>query len=166
MDNDDYDDGSYGPTLVRLAWHCSGTYNKHTGNGGSNGATMRFAPEANHGANAGLKVVRDLLEPVQSRYPGLSHSDLWILAGIAAIQEMGGPKIGFRSGRQDGTIENCTPDGRLPDGDKAADHIRSIFYKMGFNDDEIVALSGAHALGRCHADRSGFDGKQMNCYVL
>lgn len=27
-----------------------------------------------------------------------------------------------------------------------------------FNDQEIVALSGAHALGRCHADRSGFDG--------
>ena len=33
-----------------------------------------------------------------------------------------------------------------------------IFYRMGFNDQEIVALSGAHALGRCHRDRSGFDG--------
>jgi cytochrome c peroxidase len=32
------------------------------------------------------------------------------------------------------------------------------FYKMGFNDQEIVALSGAHAIGRCHKDRSGFDG--------
>ena len=29
---------------------------------------------------------------------------------------------------------------------------------MGFNDQEIVALSGAHAVGRCHTDRSGFDG--------
>jgi cytochrome c peroxidase len=29
---------------------------------------------------------------------------------------------------------------------------------MGFNDREIVALSGAHALGRCHPDRSGYDG--------
>lgn len=28
-----------------------------------------------------------------------------------------------------------------------------------FNDQEIVALSGAHALGRCHSDRSGFEGK-------
>lgn len=27
---------------------------------------------------------------------------------------------------------------------------------QGFNDQEIVALSGAHALGRCHADRSGY----------
>jgi cytochrome c peroxidase len=33
-----------------------------------------------------------------------------------------------------------------------------IFYRMGFNDQEIVALAGAHALGRCHTDRSGFDG--------
>jgi ankyrin repeat protein len=29
---------------------------------------------------------------------------------------------------------------------------------MGFNDQEIVALSGAHTLGRCHRVRSGFDG--------
>jgi cytochrome c peroxidase len=27
-----------------------------------------------------------------------------------------------------------------------------------FNDQEIVALAGAHALGRCHPDRSGFEG--------
>lgn len=47
----DYDDGSYGPTLVRLAWHCSGTYDKNTNTGGSNGATMRFAPESNHGVS-------------------------------------------------------------------------------------------------------------------
>ena len=29
---------------------------------------------------------------------------------------------------------------------------------MGFNDQEIVALSGAHALGRCHPDASGYSG--------
>lgn len=29
---------------------------------------------------------------------------------------------------------------------------------MGFNDRDIVALSGAHSLGRCHTDRSGFSG--------
>ena len=51
--------------LVRLAWHASGTYDKTTGTGGSNGATMRFNPEANHGANAGLNVGRDFLEPVK-----------------------------------------------------------------------------------------------------
>lgn len=29
---------------------------------------------------------------------------------------------------------------------------------MGFNDQEIVALSGAHALGRCHITASGYVG--------
>ena len=30
---------------------------------------------------------------------------------------------------------------RLPDGDKGSDHIRKIFYRMGFNDQEIGAFS-------------------------
>ena len=51
-----------------------------------------------------------------------------------------------------------TPDGRLPDAKQGHDHLRDIFYRMGFVDREIVALSGAHALGRAHPDRSGFDG--------
>lgn len=33
---------------------------------------------------------------------------------------------------------------------------------MGFNDQEIVALSGAHNLGRCHSDRSWFEGAWVN----
>lgn len=64
----DYDDGSYGPVLLRLAWHCSGTYDKETKTGGSNGATMRFAPESGHGANAGLIAARDFLEPIKGEF--------------------------------------------------------------------------------------------------
>jgi cytochrome c peroxidase len=66
-EKDDYDDGSYGPVLLRLAWHASGTYDKETGTGGSDGSTMRFAPESDHGANAGLKAARDFLQPVKGR---------------------------------------------------------------------------------------------------
>ncbi|KAF7727310.1 heme peroxidase [Apophysomyces ossiformis] len=158
-ENPDYDDGSYGPVLLRLAWHASGTYDKETKTGGSNGATMRFEPEALHGANNGLKIARDLMEKIHAKYPEVSHGDLWTLAGVCAIQELGGPTIPWRPGRQDAlTGEKCTPDGRLPDATKAEDHIRNIFYRMGFDDQEIVALTGAHALGRCHPDRSGFDG--------
>lgn len=47
-------DGSLAPVLIRLAWHCSGTYDKNDNTGGSNYATMRFKPEATHGANNGL----------------------------------------------------------------------------------------------------------------
>ncbi|CAL8471756.1 g11298 [Coccomyxa elongata] len=156
---EDYDDGSFGPILVRLAWHCSGSYDKATNTGGSNGATMRFPPESDIGANKGLDVARKLLEPIKEQYPWISYSDLWTLAGAVAIEEMGGPPIKWRPGRTDQPDgKNCPPDGRLPDGAKGAQHIRDIFYRMGFNDQEIVALSGAHALGRCHADRSGFEG--------
>ncbi|KAL2808858.1 heme peroxidase [Aspergillus granulosus] len=154
----DYDDGSYGPVLVRLAWHASGTYDKETGTGGSNGATMRFAPESDHGANAGLKIARDFLEPIKAQFPWITYSDLWTLAGSCAIQELGGPVIPWRPGRQDRDVAACTPDGRLPDASKSHDHIREIFGRMGFNDQEMVALCGAHALGRAHTDRSGFEG--------
>ena len=158
IEESEYDDGSYGPVLLRLGWHSSGTYDKETNTGGSNGATMRFPPEGDHGANAGLKAARDFLQPVKEQYPWISYSDLWILSAACAIQEMGGPDIPFRPGRGDRDVSFCTPDGRLPDGAQGHDHLRGIFGRMGFNDQEIVALSGAHALGRCHTDRSGFDG--------
>ncbi|EXJ95871.1 cytochrome c peroxidase, mitochondrial [Capronia coronata CBS 617.96] len=157
-EHDEYEDGSYGPVLLRLAWHASGTYDAETGTGGSNGATMRFSPEADHGANAGLKNARDFLEPIKQQFPWISYSDLWILAGVCAVQEMQGPTIPWRPGRQDRDLSFCTPDGRLPDASKDQNHIRAIFGRMGFNDQEMVALSGAHALGRCHTDRSGYDG--------
>ncbi|KIJ60031.1 class II peroxidase [Hydnomerulius pinastri MD-312] len=149
----DYDDGSYGPVLLRLAWHASGTYDKNTGTGGSNYATMRFEPEALHGANAGLGIGRQLMEKVKQEFDWITYGDLWTLAGVAAVQEMAGPKIPWRPGRIDGFAKDATPDGRLPDASQGAPHIRDIFYRMGFNDQEIVALSGAHALGRCHTDR-------------
>jgi cytochrome c peroxidase len=158
VEHDEYDDGSYGPVLVRLAWHASGTYDAETKTGGSNGATMRFPPEGDHGANAGLHAARDFLEPVKKEFPWITYSDLWVLAGVAAIQEMQGPKIPWRPGRNDRDVSYCTPDGRLPDASKEQKHLRAIFNRMGFNDQEIVALSGAHALGRCHTDRSGFSG--------
>jgi cytochrome c peroxidase len=33
---------------------------------------------------------------------------------------------------------------------------------MGFNDQEIVALSGAHAMGRCQENASGYWGPWSN----
>jgi len=77
-----------------------------------------------------------------------------------AIKEMGGPRIIFRSGRRDKTQDDTPPEGRLPDADKGSlkktnSHLRDVFGKMGFEDKEIVCLSGAHALGRCHPTASG-----------
>ena len=54
---------------------------------------MRWPAEGDHGANAGLKTARDLLEQIKEKFPDWSYSDIWTLAGVCAIQEMGGPKV-------------------------------------------------------------------------
>lgn len=45
---------------------------------------------------------------------------------------MAGPHIPWRPGRIDGFAIQATPDGRLPDATQGADHLRNIFYRMGF----------------------------------
>ncbi|KAI9346171.1 heme peroxidase [Obelidium mucronatum] len=170
-----YDNGNIGPVLIRLAWHAAGTYSKHDNSGGSNGATMRFAPESTDEANAGLDVARSFLEPIKQKHPLISYADLWTLAGVVSIESLGGPRVPWFPGRTDVSLANSAdatsdaatgcpvmamipPNGRLPDAALDATHLRHIFYRMGFNDRDIVALSGAHTLGMCHTDRSGYDG--------
>lgn len=77
---------------------------------------------------------------------------------------MGSPRIPFTPGRTDAVSESaCPPNGRLPDATKGASHIRNVFTRMGFTDREMVCLiGGGHAIGRCHKDRSGFDGPWTN----
>jgi hypothetical protein len=112
---------------------------------------------------AGLKSARDFLEPIKAKYPGMSYADLWTLAGAHYVEKSGGPKINWRPGRTDSPNPTTVTDGRLPNADCGAPsanvaHIRQVFGRMGFSDQEMVALIGAHALGRCHTDASGYTG--------
>ncbi|KAA1112847.1 cytochrome c peroxidase [Puccinia graminis f. sp. tritici] len=148
---DNYDEDvkhTAGPVLVRLAWHAAGTYDKETDTGGSDGAGMRYEAEGGDPANAGLQHARVFLEPVKKEHPWITYADLWTLAGVVAVKEMGGPQVHWKPGRTDFMDDSkCPPRGRLPDASLAHDHLRQVFYRMGFNDREIVALSGAHNLG-------------------
>jgi|ERR1712137_35681 len=147
------------PIAARVAWHASGTFCKETNTGGSNGARMRFEPESSDPANAGLSIVRDMLHVVKKNHPEVSEADLWTLAGCASIEFMGGPKVPHRLGRTDDKDGSaCPAHGRLPDAAQGAEHIRAVFGRMGFTDREMVALIGAHTVGRCHITRSGYDG--------
>mmetsp|Transcript_14126 Transcript_14126/g.30784 ORF Transcript_14126/g.30784 Transcript_14126/m.30784 type:complete len:273 (+) Transcript_14126:111-929(+) len=154
------DKGNACPIAVRLAWHNSGTFDKSDNKGGgSDGATMRFEEELSDPANAGLNIAQDILQPLKEKHPELSTADLWVLAGIQAIKLTGGPDVPFKYGRTDASDKSaCPAQGRLPDATQGAQHLRDVFYRMGFDDKAIVALSGAHTLGSCHKDRSGFDG--------
>lgn len=155
-----WDFGSIAPILLRLGWHSSGTYNKTDRTGGSNGATMRFEPEASDPANSGLENAREFLDVVKKEYPEISYSDLWVLAAYVAIEQMGGPEIEFVAGRSDAMSGSaCPAHGRLPDGGKNRTHIRQVFNRMGFEDREIVALiGGGHGVGRCHYNFTKYDG--------
>lgn len=163
LDQPEYDDGSAGPVLVRLAWHSAGTYDAVSDTGGSNGAGMRYEAEGGDPANAGLHHARLFLEPVKRLHTWITYSDLWTLAGVTAIRAMGGPEIEWLPGRTDYVDDSkLPPRGRLPDAALGSEHIRNVFYRMGFTDREIVALCGAHNLGRCHTTNSGFEGKWVN----
>ncbi len=71
-------------------------------------------------------------------------ADLWTLAGAQAIKITGGPEVPFRYGRTDAEDNlTCPANGRLPEALLGADHLRKIFYRMGFTDQDIVCLSGA-----------------------
>jgi cytochrome c peroxidase len=181
---------------VKIQCHSCGTYKEADNSGGSNGARMRFHPESGYGNNAvrglclwlsfvtlvithgqftslppttqGLDKARAVLEPIKAKFPDLSYADLYTFAGVVAVEESGGPKIPFKTGRvdfEDGSTSDL--EDRLPNADyggrsKNVAGMRAIFNRMGFEDQEIVALMGAHAMGRCHTDASGYWGPWTN----
>ena len=115
------------------------------------------------------------------------------MASARAIETAGGPNLGIVYGRVDASSpKDCSPDGNLPDAEAcpagyyggpggtcttyhktAQGHLRKVFYRMGFDDEAIVALSGAHTLGRAYKNRSGLgkdstkftDGSQKQCFA-
>lgn len=94
------DEKNCGPIMVRLAWHDSGTYDKNVKGdwpaaGGAIGS-IRFKPEIQHGANAGLAGAIALLEPIKEAVPAISYADLFQLASARAIEKAGGPVIPVR----------------------------------------------------------------------
>ncbi|KAI3919836.1 hypothetical protein MKW98_001092 [Papaver atlanticum] len=143
------------PIMLRLAWHDAGTYDVKSKTGGANGS-IRNEEELKHGANSGLKIAIDFCEEVKKKHPRITYADLYQLAGVVAVEITGGPTVEFVPGRKDSLVS--PREGRLPDAKQGGQHLRDIFYRMGLSDKEIVALSGAHTLGRAHPERSGFAG--------
>lgn len=162
------------PILVRLAWHDSGTFDNRNVNkpswpsaGGAIGS-IRFEKEITAGPNAGLKKALQYLDPIKAECPLVSWADLIQMGSALSVEMAGGPKIDMKYGRLDADESpklSVAPFG-LPDAlpefggpeecaNDPAKHLRYVFNKYDMGDKQIVALSGAHTLGRAFNDRSG-----------
>jgi cytochrome c peroxidase len=163
---------------LRLGFHACGTFDAGASTGGCQCAA---ALNVSSTANLGLAVVAPQLRAVQAAHAGASIADVFTLAAVVAVSEMRGPTIPWRAGRVDApcapppnaeallpdamsdgfaTPATPTPDGAPPSAANtfAPAAVRAVFARMGLSDGATVALMGAHTVGHCHNDRSGFFG--------
>jgi catalase-peroxidase len=184
------DFGHYGPLMVRMTWHCAGTYRTADGRGGPAAGMERFAPLNSWPDNRNLDKARRLLWPVKRKYGRtISWADLMVFAGNRALEVMGLRTFGFAGGRADAYEPDeavwwgperawlgderhrgvreldvplaadqmgliyVNPEGpnTVPDPVMSARDIRQTFRRMGFDDEETVALIvGGHTFGKTH----------------
>ncbi|OZM78744.1 catalase/peroxidase HPI [Pseudonocardia sp. MH-G8] len=196
------DFGHYGPLVLRMTWHCAGTYRVGDGRGGAGAGMQRFAPLNSWPDNRNLDKARRLLWPVKQKYGRrISWADLMVFAGNRALETMGFTTFGFGGGRVDvwesdedvywgpertwlgderhGGVRELekplaadqmgliyvNPEGpnTVPDPVTSARDIRQTFRRMGFDDEETVALiTGGHTFGKTHgaADPDGHLGPE------
>jgi len=157
--------GNVAGGMLRLAFHDAVTF-VGTGSAGGFDGCIDLTDKA---ANGGLEQTVALLDCVRANSSAralgaFSRADLWALAGsTAAVVTMpsatsGNVAISFRSGRVDNPNCAATDKGRFPNAEGDLASVLAISQRLGLTQQEMVALMGAHSLGRAELGNSGYNG--------
>jgi len=169
---------------VRVAFHDMGTYNKTDKTGRANGCFLM--DDAGNGGLSVMAAELAALYSTMDRAESFSRADFFQLASMVAVEEshkiavekfgsqvppLPDPYANLKYGRQDvscpvSSLATETFDteaqierNRLPAPSGAFDHVKEVMIdRMGLTVEEVVALMGAHTLGKSTADGSGLIG--------
>ena len=151
-------DATVAGALLRLAFH-DAVRRADGQTRGADGSIQYEIPDAEN-----VRLGRPLALVMAMKPAGLSVADAVAVAGAAAVEASGGPRIAIGLGRLDASAAAPATLGRpiARPGDEARDVVkrtlpepglstvglRRYFRRVGLSDQELVALMGAHTLGR------------------
>ncbi|KAJ7245892.1 heme peroxidase [Mycena haematopus] len=138
-------------SAVRLSFHDAGTFSLASQaaglpNSGADGSIIVYPGELLRDLNNGLQSIVGLLRPLPDKF-NVSAGDVVHIAGILGVLACpGGPTTQAFVGRP--PPRNIAPDGFLPNSAHSVDVLTARFADMGFSAREMVALVGAHSIGK------------------
>ncbi|CAJ1962926.1 unnamed protein product [Sphenostylis stenocarpa] len=108
--------------------------------------------QPNRNSIRGLNVVNDIKTAVENACPGVvSCADILVLAAQASSVLGGGPDLIFPLGRRDSlTANRKLANENLPAPSFTLTELNETFAAQGLDTTDLVALSGAHTIGRAH----------------
>lgn len=136
-----------GGSFLRAAFHDAGTWDAKTGTGGADGSLQfeRDDPK-NGGLKPGIDILVDVKEDLNRSGVPVTMADVFQIAGAEGMAIAGGPRIRVPIGRKDAVKRGSTD--QLPPETLSADELKERFLRNGYNIKDLVALSGAHTIGK------------------
>lgn len=135
------------PGLLRLAFHQSFSFDPESNTGGMTGS-MLLSDEWQRPENNGLAETVVWLKELHEDLPDISCADLIAISAAVAVYICDGPKVRLRMGRADSAVASRSD--LIPDVAHNIDQLLKRFNQLGFSAAELVALSGAHTLGKAN----------------
>ncbi|XP_078439413.1 peroxidase superfamily protein isoform X2 [Wolffia australiana] len=144
-----------GPAIVRIFFHdCFGCDASVLIAPGPRGAPQveRDMPENKNLAMAGFETINQAKSLLEKKCPGVvSCADIIAIAARDFLHLAGGPFYEVNKGRRDSRVSlGRLVNANLPRANSTVDELITLFRRKGLNQEDLVALSGAHTVGFSH----------------